>query len=344
MNYSIKQLLSSSSSIEIIDTELLLAFSLKKPREFIIAHPESELSFFEYLKFKNFLRKRKSGIPLAYIIGHKDFFGLDFLVNKHTLVPRPDTEILVEAVVDELIINNYPPSPIGTTDGRGKLIIGGTLIDVGTGTGCIPIAILTALKQTNVTTVIPNLIGNPEKNNKKTIKCFAIDISKPALRIAKKNAKKHQVDINFLQGNLLEPFANAPFSMFHDPLVITANLPYLTQEQFNEEPSIRHEPRSALVAGDNGLDLYKKLIEQVGRLQLRITRLRPIGLRTVEENYFIRHSSKAKANELRIFLFLEIDPVQSTPLSDYIKTIFPNAKIEIKKDLAGRDRVLFIVL
>lgn len=294
MSKTIRFLLSSHAS-DCPDVQLLLAFSLKKPREFIVAHPEYNLNFFEYLKFKNFLKKRKSGIPLAYITGHKDFFGLDFLVNKHTLVPRPDTEILVETVVQTLWSMEH------------RAWNNVTLIDVGTGSGCIPIAILKTIKQ------FDNL----------TINTFATDISKPALKIAKKNAKKNKVDIKFLHGNLLESLFHVPYSMFHTPcstpnapIIITANLPYLTQEQFKNEPSIQREPYSALVAEDNGLALYKKLLKQIKTLYTNST----------------------------ISLFLEIDPSQSYPLTEYIKTIFPNAKIEIKKDLAGRDRVLDVEL
>lgn len=284
---TIKQILQLKNiNIDRYDIELLLAFTLKKPREFIITHPEYKLNIFEFIKFRNFLKKRKLGIPLAYITEHKDFFGLDFFVNKHTLVPRPDTEILVEAVVHQLIINNY------------QLLINATLIDVGTGSGCIPIAILKTIKQFN------NL----------TINTFAIDISKPALKTAKKNAEKHNVSINFLQGNLLEPLLKKLSTTHQTPIIITANLPYLTKEQFTSEPSIQQEPYSALVAEDNGLALYKKLLEQI------------------------------KTLTSPIYLFLEIDQSQCNPLSEYIKTIFPNAKIEIKKDLAERDRVLDIEL
>lgn len=280
-----KQILKRYPHFNYLDIELLLAHALKKTRAFLLVHLENKIFPKEFICFQYYLWQYSRGYSVAAITHHKEFFGLDFFVNKYTLVPRPDTEILVEAVLEKL-----------SRLGRDKLI-NATLIDVGTGSGCIPIAILKTAKN-------------------KAIKCFAIDISQPALKIAKKNAKKHNVDITFLQGNLLEPITNVPYSISPVPLFITANLPYLTQEQFTNEPSIQHEPHSAFVADDSGLALYKKLLEQI--------------------KTFFSNSSAS--------LFMEIDPLQTITLSKNIKTIFPNAKIEIKKDLAGRDRILSVEL
>jgi release factor glutamine methyltransferase len=157
---------------------------------------------------------------------------------------------------------------------------------------------------------------------------YATDISSGALRIAKKNAQRHGVDITFLRGNLLQPLlskfppfirgrrraelAQAPEGQGEFSLVITANLPYLTQEQFNSEPSIQDEPPSALVAGNHGLALYEELFKQIRLL--------------------IVHCS----------LFLEIDPSQSATIRQLISQHCPNATVEIKTDLRGQDRVVCI--
>lgn len=259
-----------------MDLDLLKAHAINKPKEFLYSHPEYRLSIWEKLKLKYFLFLRQKGYSVAAITKHKEFYGLDFFVNKHVLIPRPDTELMV--VEATRIMNDRT-----------------ILIDIGTGSGCIPIAILKTLKH-------------------EPIKTLAVDISRSALRVAKKNATTHDVKIKFLQGNLLEPIIKnySPLLAPHSSIIITANLPYLTEQQFQEEPSIQQEPKIALVADKNGLVLYEELLQQV------------------------------KTADLNATIFLEIDPSQSEKISDLIKTNFPNAKFEIKKDLGGLDRLVKI--
>ena len=85
-----------------LDAELLLSYVLKKPATFLLAHDETDVGFWQLWKYKRLIEKRKRGVPVAYLIGHKEFFFLDFEVNRHVLVPRPDTEILVEVVIEYL--------------------------------------------------------------------------------------------------------------------------------------------------------------------------------------------------------------------------------------------------
>src|SRR3989338_2086177 len=122
----IRTILQSTSSLDNIDDELLLAHTLGTTREFIVAHTEARVGLFDYWKFKQLIRKRKRGVPVAYLTGHKEFYGLDFVVTKDVLVPRPETEMLVDAVMEH-----------GTRSMEQKIL----LVDVGTGSGCIPIAI-----------------------------------------------------------------------------------------------------------------------------------------------------------------------------------------------------------
>ena len=277
---NIKQLIKRySDKLDQLDVELLLSYTLGKPREFVVAHPEVGLGFWQGLKFKRYLNKRKRGVPIAYITGHKGFYGLDFLVNKHTLIPRPDSELMVEEVLERL---KSQDSKIA-------------MVDVGVGSGCIPVSILKTL------------------NNKK-IKSFATDISSGALKIAKKNTNRHGVEIEFLQGNLLEPILNKKTLEQFEHIFITANLPYLTEEQFTSEESIQHEPKSALVAGDGGLALYEELLKQ-----LKLSRI-----------------------TYHVSLFFEIDPTQADKIKVLIKKYLPTAKVEIKKDLAGHNRVVIV--
>ncbi len=256
-----------------IDTQLIKSHVTGKSREFLIAHPEFQMTLLQKFRYTYLIKKRNAGIPLAYLIGRKEFFGLDFIVNKHTLVPRPDTELMVEKTLDHL--TTLPPDH--------KTI----LIDIGTGSGCIPISIL--------------------KNTKQHIKTFATDISRGALRIAKQNAKKHDVNITFLHGNLLEPRIYE-LGTQNTELLITANLPYLDESWYEESPSIRHEPKSALVADKKGTALYRELIEQIENAKLSAT------------------------------ILMEIDPRQVNDM----KQLLDGRSYEIKKDLCGKDRLIIL--
>ncbi|HSR89434.1 MAG TPA: peptide chain release factor N(5)-glutamine methyltransferase [Candidatus Udaeobacter sp.] len=275
----IKDILIKFKDLDPRELEIFLAEILHKDKSFIFARPEHKLSLFQYFKLVYFTCQRKHGYSVAAIIKHKEFYGLDFSVNKYTLIPRPDTEIMVDKAIAE--INKID-----------KKII---LIDVGTGSGCIPISIRKTLVNKNINTI-------------------AIDISKEALKIARKNAKNHSTDINFYQGNLLRPIIQTIKSTASDSeIIITANLPYLTEKQFQTEPSIWREPKNALVAKNNGLALYEELLQQI------------------------------KLAQISASIFLEIDPSQSEEIIKIIKQYLPDSNIEIKKDLAGLDRLVKII-
>lgn len=260
----------------------------------MIAHPECKVSKYISAQVSKLIKKRTRGIPLAYLTGHKEFFGLDFVVNKHTLIPRPETELIVSLALDK----------IRTTEDH-KII----LIDVGTGSGCIPISVIKTSKLQN-------------------FKTFAIDISQKALTVARRNAKKHHVKaslrsahvagkIKFLQGNLLSsipPLLKRSKEDF-DQLIITANLPYLTNKQFKQELSIQHEPQLALIAGNDGLKYYRQLLKQIQNLTPYV---------------------------LRLMSFFEIDPSQTSPIKLLIKKYLPQAKIKTHKDLGKKNRVIEI--
>lgn len=268
---------------------LLLTKASGKSKEWLLAHPEYK-NFWALLRYKYYLKKLNQNVPMAYILGHKEFFGLDFLVNKHTLIPRPDTEALVDVTINEIF------------DLKSSILNQNILlIDIGTGTGCIPITILQKLQKL--------------KNYK--IDTIATDISNGALKIAQKNAKKHNVKINFLHGDLLSPVLQAYKLTDLQALVITANLPYLKEEWWQNEPSIQQEPKSALVSDDkNGLELYEKLLQQIIEIK--------------------------KILDIEYWIFLEIDPRQSTQIFSLIQKYLPEASIEIVKDLSDFDRVVKI--
>lgn len=260
------------------DAEIILAHLLNKNQTFILAHPEYKVSFFIGLKFRALLNKRIQGWPLAYLTKHKEFFGLDFLVTRDTLIPRPETEIMVEAAIQEIKKNNTNT----------------IVIDVGTGTGCIPISIIKNLPPDAVT-------------------AYGLDISYQAVIVAQKNATVLHAPIEFLQSNLLTDFPINNLASA-EQLIITANLPYLTAEEFKDEPTIQHEPYSALVSAENGLALYFELLTQ---------------LKNIPE----------KKNRV-ITLFCEINPNQVKALRQTISTIFPQTHFLVLRDLAGLDRIL----
>lgn len=270
-----KQILQKNLRLNRLDIELLLAHALKKTRAFLLAHLENKASLKNYLIYQYYLWQYLCGYSVAAITGHKEFFGLDFYVDKNVLIPRPDTEIMVSEAINEV-----------------KKIDSTTMIDIGVGSGCVPISIA--------------------KNIDKKITITAADISCAALRIAKKNAQKHGVAIRFIYSNLLSKFKSEIITSDH--IVITANLPYLTAKQFEEEPSIHREPKKALVAGENGLALYRKLLEQ----------------------------SKIIFSNKKLTLFFEIDPTQTEGIQKIILNNYPQARLEIKKDLSGLDRVIKI--
>ena len=274
---NIKQALQyASEQIDQNDAEILLTHAIDKSRAFIIAHPEYKLNPSQKKQFKKYIKKRKENSPVAYIIGHKEFYNLDFKLNNYTLVPRPETELIVDKAIEKIKEREID-----------------LLLDIGTGSGCIPISIL--------------------KNINNQIKTIATDISKKALKVAKQNAKKHNVSIDFRQGNLLEPTIKEIVEAKN--IIITANLPYITQKQYESEPSIRKEPKQALIAENEGLKYYEELIEQLEDINIE---------------------------EKNITLLFEIDPSQSKKIKEIIFKYLPNPKIEIKKDLKRNDRLVKI--
>lgn len=233
---TILEIQKQSGVIPNIDLDLLLAESIHQKKEYIFSHPEYKLSLWEYLRFRYFFYKYSQGYSVAAILGHKEFRGLDFYVNKNVLIPRPETELMVENAIEEMKKIN-------------KEII---LVDVGTGSGCIPISILKS--------------GIPNK-----ISTYALDISGEALRIARKNIIRHNVKINLIHSNLLTSFLSSSsflssLSLHH--FIITANLPYLTESQFKSEKSIQKEPKKALISDNkDGLEIYEKLLKQIQQLK-----------------------------------------------------------------------------
>jgi release factor glutamine methyltransferase len=211
------------------ETEILLSYFLKMNRSDIYLNGDRKLKNIEKLQLEDMIKKRLKKIPLQYITKHQEFMGMDFLVGKGVLIPRPETEILVEEVIKKL--KNYKYS-----DNIG-------VADLGTGSGVIAIS-------------IAKFINN--------ITVYATDISKKSLQIALKNAQKHSCEnkIIFLYGDLFEPFKNKieKFSLE----AIISNPPYIDSCNFESlPPEVRdNEPKTALFGGTDGIDYYRKIIKK----------------------------------------------------------------------------------
>lgn len=234
INNNIKNLLSEATLLlknknilaADLEVELLMAYVLKKSRVFVISNPEYKLQEKKIQEFKRLVKKRFFGWSVAVLLGHKEFYSLDFKVNTDVLVPRPETEILVDLVL------KYQKNKTESL-----------IMDIGTGSG----AIITAIYKNSET-----------KHNF----FYASDKSLKALQVAKSNAKKHLAKIKFLHGDLLLPYLPIIKKIEPGRLIITANLPYLTPNQMLEA-SIKKEPRSALLSGSDGLWHYKRLFKQL---------------------------------------------------------------------------------
>lgn len=204
------------------EAEELLSFSAKTTREELLMRPEKKLPSRALRSYVHALRRRLRHEPIEYVIGQADFLGKKFRVTKDTLIPRPATEALVEAVLTSCALCSAPF----------------TLYDIGTGSGAIAISVARTLPDAKV---------------------IATDTSAKALKIARANAKTHGVEkrIRFMKTDLLP----AP-SALRPQITIIANLPYIpTSEMKRLPPDIRkHEPRQALEGGKDGLKYYRRLL------------------------------------------------------------------------------------
>lgn len=207
-----------------IEIEILLGHILGKEKEFIFSNTELELNQKQTLRLKTLIRKRLEGTPVAYLLGYKYFCGLKFKVNKSTLIPRPETEDLVEYATKFIL------------EKKGQI----KLIDIGTGSGCIA---LTLKKQT-------------EEQWGRKISVYAVDISKSALEVARINAKSLGVKINFIHSDLFKKVAGK-----YD--VITANLPYVPTQHYKLSKELQFEPKKALTDGSDIGKIYRLFLDQV---------------------------------------------------------------------------------
>ena len=219
-----QRLSDSGNELARLDSQVLLAHVLRQNRSWLFAHHDHELSDSDCRRYADLITRRRRREPVAYLLGRKEFYGLEFAVDRRVLIPRPETELLIDLVLAQ----------IGDRTGRPVVVA-----DVGTGSGAIAITIAVHAPEAIV---------------------YGIDVSRDALDVAEMN-KKHLTPEGgplFLEGDLLSPLPEPAD-------IIVANLPYIADEEYSGlQSDVRdYEPRLALKAGAEGLDLIERLLGQL---------------------------------------------------------------------------------
>lgn len=301
---AVKVLTSAGFDTPRLDAEILLAFALGWNRTKLLAYLNEEISPNSHLKFRGLIARRLNKEPVAYIRGVKEFYGLPFLVTPDTLIPRPETELLIDMALEWLSAKKIASTSLdisaiidASTILNVPTVIGApAILDVGTGSGNLAIALAYYLN---------SLQG-------KHAQVFAVDISENAIKIAKENALRIGVSdkISWFLGDLLDPL---PKEKHYN--IVVANLPYVpTKEWENLPPGVRMEPRLALVGGENGLLLIKRLLSGI--------------------SVFLASPHA---------VFLELGPGQAELIPE-LPEVKDFAVLEVRKDLLGIPRVAHLEL
>jgi release factor glutamine methyltransferase len=209
-----------------LDAEVLLCHVLDKPKEYIYSNPEKQIQSIQEKKYSQLVSRRQLGWPAAYLTGKKEFFGRQFKINRHVLVPRPETETLVEFVLEEI---------------KSKHVL--KILDIGTGSGNIIISLAKHLGSRHL--------------------YFASDVSKKSLAVAKKNAAIHKTHITFRTGNLLTPWKDQKFDIIIANLPY--GWKQWKNNTSAETVGLKFEPKKALFTKNHGLFLIDKFLKQVNR-------------------------------------------------------------------------------
>lgn len=210
-----------------LEGQLLLAKVLDMPRALLLAYTDKVVSAENAEDFRSLLIKRQADVPLQYLLGHANFYGRDFTVDEAVLIPRFDTEILVEQAIN--LAQDLPEARI---------------VDICTGSGAIAVTISLELPQAKV---------------------WASDLSPQALAVAKRNNDDLHGQVTFLEGDLAEPFLTHNLEGYFD--IIVSNPPYITSEEMTElAAEVLQEPHMALWGGEDGLDFYRRLANEAKTL------------------------------------------------------------------------------
>jgi release factor glutamine methyltransferase len=241
---AIHRLTSSQVPSPRLNAELLLMFALRCDRAYLYGHPERELTRDEESIYKNALTQRSKGIPAQYITGHQEFWGMDLIVSPAVLIPRPETEHVVEEVLARVSTGHVGRTFLSDQSRSDSSIQKRSaedlrIVDVGTGSGSIALALAKELPQAEI---------------------HATEISPSALEIARANAARHQLEshIQFHETDLLEGFEKNSFAF------VVSNPPYVgDSEEDQVQMEVRKfEPRNAVFAGPTGLEVIARLVPQ----------------------------------------------------------------------------------
>ena len=208
---------------DLLDAQTLLAEALGRDRTYLIINYQQQLETEILARYGELIGRRAAGEPLQYILGHQEFFGLEFEVTPEVLIPRPETELIIEETI-RLAVEARLAEPV--------------IVDVGTGSGCIGVTLARELKEARL---------------------IATDLSAAALRVARRNAQRHGVlaRLNFVAANLLDALAEMPFADF-----IISNPPYIAAHEMpGLQREVRDwEPRVALTDSGDGFEFYRRLL------------------------------------------------------------------------------------
>lgn len=259
--------------------ELLLRHHLNMSRAEMLANLRTELPAGTWESFKADVNRHADGVPVQHMIGTEEFYGRSFIVNKEVLIPRPETEELVEGILIKAksLFSGYTEVEAA---------------DIGTGSGAIAISL--ALENS-------------------VFKVSAIDIAQESLDVAELNAKNLGADIQFLHGDLLMPILNSGKKLD----VVVSNPPYIPNADILElSPVVKdHEPLRALAGGEDGLDFYRRLAEEI-----------PLVIKE------------------RALIAFEVGAGQGEDVKALLLEKFPHADAEVKYDINGKDRMVFAVV
>lgn len=256
-----------------LDARLLLSDVLDAGQDYLMRYPERVMTTQQTAKFQDLVTQRAAGRPIAYLLGRQGFYDLEFEVTPDVLIPRPETELLIEKA-------------LAWAKNRHTFIA-----DVGTGSGAIALTLAKHLPNAHVT---------------------GIDISEAALAVAQRNGERLILSsrVRWLQGDLLAPLMAKSETVD----LIVANLPYIETQTLDQLDVSKHEPRLALDGGEDGLVLFRRLLEQSP------TVLREEGL-----------------------MLLEIGAGQGAAVKALCQAAFPARTVTVTPDLAGHDRVVSVI-
>ena len=279
LKWAISTLKESEIEFPEINADTLLAYVLSCDRTRIYTNPDDIINDADIRKYEELIYKRASHIPLQYITQRVEFISLDFVVDERVLIPRPETEILVETVLKKAQDNEFSDKSI-------------VIMEIGTGSGNIAVSLAKNLNNAEI---------------------YTNDISHDALTLAKTNVQRHDVadNVHLLHGDFFGAFYNC-IEKEHADFIIS-NPPYISELEWNSlEPEVReHEPRQALVGGEDGLYFYRKIIS--------------------DAHHWLRADG---------YLVIEIGETQADTIIKLMKNEIHYGEIEIIKDLQGKERIV----